>query len=83
MKKPKKPKKLKRVLQCQVDPCRLLPLPLRRRATEILNLLRLPDPAPLALPIGEAHVVGIALAAAYTQGLIVRRGVEYLPPRHQ
>ena len=81
MKKPrKKPRKLKRVLQCQVDPCRLLPLPLRRRATEILNALRQTDPAPLQLPIGEAHVVGIAMHAAYQQGLQVVRSVAYLPP---
>ena len=77
---PSHPPKLKRVIQCQIDPQRQLPRPLRRRACEILNDLREPSLEPLLVPIAEASVVAIALAAARAQGLLVLRDVVYEPP---
>jgi len=79
-KTPSHPPKLKRVIQCQVDPQRRLPQPLRRRACEILNDLRQPSLEPLLVPIAEASVVAIALNAAFTQGLITLRDVVFEPP---
>ena len=79
-KTPSHPPKLKRVIQCQIDPQRRLPRPLRRRACEILNDLRQPSLEPLLVPIAEASVVAIALNAAFTQGLITLREVEFEPP---
>ena len=79
-KTPSHPPKLKRVIQCQIDPLRQLPRPLRRRACEILNDLRQPSLEPLLVPIAEASVVAIALNAAFTQGLITLRDVVFEPP---
>ena len=80
MKTPNSAPRLKRVIQCQIDPQRRLPRPLRRRACEILNDLRQPGLTPLRVPISEASVVEIALNAAFTQGLLVLREVEFEPP---
>ena len=80
MKTPSHPPKLKRVIQCQIDPQRQLPRLLRRRACEILNDLRQPSLEPLLVPIAEASVVAIALNAAFTQGLITLRDVVFEPP---